>query len=82
MLGQEAGLVGGAVVASFSQEARAAPPGQLGHSLVANLVFGSEEGAVPFQERGGRKDSLERQPRLQALPKSGAGVLLGGGKPS
>lgn len=81
MLGQEAGLVSGAVVASFSQEARAAPPGQLGHSLVANLVFGSEEGAVPFRERK-REDSLERQPLLQALPKSGARVLLGGGKPS
>lgn len=60
MLGQEARLVGRAVVAPFSQEARAAPPGQLGHCLVANLVFGSEEGAVPFQGRGGRKKTVQR----------------------
>lgn len=64
MLGQKARLVRRAVVAPFSHEAWAAPPGQLGHCLVSNLVFGPEEGAVPFQER---EDSLEKQPQHQAM---------------
>lgn len=58
MLGQKARLVGWAVVAPFSHEAWAAPPGQLSHCLVSNLVFGSEEGAVPFQEREGRERTV------------------------
>lgn len=58
LLGQEAGLVSGAVVAPFSHEAGAAPPGQLSHCLVPNLVFGPEEGAIPFQERGAREKSV------------------------
>lgn len=52
VLGHQDRLIGGAVVAAFSHEAWAASPGQLSHRLVANLVPGSEEGAVPFQERG------------------------------
>lgn len=60
VLGHQARLVGGAVMAAFSHEAWAAPPGQLGHRLVANLVPGSEEGAVPFQERGGKGKAVQR----------------------
>lgn len=54
VLGHQARLVSGAVVAAFSHEAWAASPGQLSHCLVANLVPGSEEGAIPFQEKGGK----------------------------
>ena len=64
MLGRKAGLVSRAVVAPFSHEAWAAPPGQLGYCLVSNLVFGSEEGAVPFQERGGREKRQFREATL------------------
>lgn len=76
VLGQKARLVCRAVMASFSHESWAASPGQLGHCLVSNLVFGPEEGAVPFQERE-REDSLEKQPQHQAIEQGHSPVGLG-----
>lgn len=45
-------MVGEVLGAAFSSEARAAPPGEVRHCLVADLVSGSEHCAVPGPDRG------------------------------
>lgn len=51
-LGWGSPMVGEVLRAAFATEPRAAAPGELRHHLVADLIFGSEQCAVPGPGRG------------------------------